>query len=354
MNVIDLHAHYIPEECLTLERTAGGHTFGFRAEVVDGIPHVTLDGRLVLGPDIPGQAWMRGDGIAKLWDVDVRLADMAASGVTTQVLAVPPFMYFYGIDAAEALACSRALNEGIARTVSEHPESFLGLCTVPLQDPAAAVAELRRCVTDLGLAGVEINSNVNGRNLDDPELFPFFEAVAELDVPLFMHPHTPSAGYGLATDRFDRYYLRNMVGNPFETTLGVASMVFGRVFERLPGLRMYLAHCGGNIPFNRGRWQHCWADIPACQTIDTPPEQTIGSLYYDTIAHWEPALRFVADTIGTSQIVVGTDYPFDMGDNDPVATVISAFPDDADRQAIFWDNALRIFPRHLNDTGGKR
>ena len=115
MSVIDLHAHDIPEECLALERRGGDNVYGIRAEVVDGEPHVNLDGRLVLGPGIPGQSWMRGDGFAKLWDLDVRLADMKERGVTTQVIAVPPFMYFYGIDAQEGLACSRALNDGIAQ-----------------------------------------------------------------------------------------------------------------------------------------------------------------------------------------------------------------------------------------------
>jgi aminocarboxymuconate-semialdehyde decarboxylase len=343
LKVIDLHSHLIPEECLNMEYQSGGNVYGIRAEGDGTEATVHLDGRMVLGPGVPGQRWMRDSGIAPLWDPKVRLRDMEAMGVTTQVIAVPPYLYFYGIDAAEGLECSQRLNNGLARVCSEHGESFIGLCTVPLQDVGAAITELRRCVDELGMVGVEINSNVNGKNLDDPELFPFFEAVADLDIPIFLHPHTPSAGYGLDTDRFDKYYLRNLVGNPFETTLAVASLIFGRVLERLPGLRIFCAHSGGNVAFNRGRWEFGWQEIKACQTIATPPSSFLDTLYYDTIAHFEPALRYMKETLGASQIVVGTDYPFDIGDWTPVETVNAAFDSESDRRKVLHENAERIF-----------
>lgn len=345
MTAIDLHAHLIPEDCLDMERRSGEHVYGIRTTGAGGDVRVHLDGRLVLGPDIPGQRWMRDGGVTRLWDPQVRLRDMAAMGVTTQVIAPPPFLYFYGIDAADGLECSQRLNDGIARVVAEHKGDFIGLCTVPLQDVDRANGELVRCIEVLGMAGVEINSNVNGRNLDDPELFSFFETAAQLDVPIFLHPHTPSAAYGLDTDRFDRYYLRNLVGNPFETTLAVASLIFGRVLERLPGLRVFCAHSGGNVPFNRGRWEYGWEEIHACQTTKARPSSSLRSLYYDTIVHFEPALRYMRDTLGPSQIVIGTDYPFDIGDWKPVQTVEAAFDDDAERQLVLHGNAERIFAR---------
>jgi aminocarboxymuconate-semialdehyde decarboxylase len=343
LKVIDLHSHLIPEECLNMEYRWGEHTYGIYTEGEGSDATVRLDGRMVLGPGVPGQRWMRESGIDPLWNPEVRLRDMKAMGVTTQVVAAPPFLYFYGVDPSLGLECSQRLNNGLARVCSEHGDSFIGLCTVPLQDVDKAVTELRRCINELGMAGVEINSNVNGKNLDDPDLFPFFEAVAELDVPIFLHPHTPSSAYGLNTDRFDKYYLRNLVGNPFETTLAVASLIFGRVLERLPELRIFCAHSGGNVAFNRGRWEFGWEEIKACQTIAKPPSAFLDSLFYDTIAHFEPALRYMHQTLGASQIVVGTDYPFDIGDWTPVATVNAAFDDEADRRLVLHENAQRIF-----------
>ena len=341
--VVDFHCHIVPADCLDMERSYGGASYGLRVAGAGAGRTVYLDGKLALGPGVPGQRWMHDDGVTKLWDVDLRLADMDAMGVDVQVIAVPPFMYYYGIPAEEAHEFSRRLNDGLAAIVRAHPDRFVALATVPLQDTDLAVAELTRAVRQLGMVGVEINTNVNGRNLDDPDLFPFFEAAAELGASIFLHPHTPAAHYGLDTDRFDRYYLKNLVGNPFETTLGLASLIFGGILERLPSLRVFCAHGGGNVPFNRGRWQFGWQEIPECQSIQQSPGTYIDRVFYDTITHYPPSLRLIIDTIGADRVVVGTDYPFDIGDFHPLDTVAAvANGDDRVRDQILGGNAAAL------------
>ena len=339
--VIDLHAHVVPESCLDLERQSPHGIIGLRLEGRGASSVYWVDGTPRRGSANRPQAWTTGTATARLYDPAIRLREMAAMGVDTQVLSVPPFMYFYSLEARETLACAVLMNNGIAELCATYPDAFVGLATVPLNDPARAIEELDRALALPGMRGVEIGTHVAGRTLDDPALFSFFEAAAARGVPIFLHPHTPHAAYGWNTDRFDRYYLRNLVGNPLETSLGVAALVFGGVLERLPNLNVILPHAGGTVPYIRGRWEWGWRQIPDCQTIATSPGAALDRLFYDTISHYDPALEHLLRTVGPGQLVLGSDHPFDIGDPEPRSTIDRVVPKDQ-RSAVSGGNAARL------------
>lgn len=275
----------------------------------------------------------------QLWNLDRRLRDMDAADVDIQALSVPPFLFFNAIEAKQAAECARRLNDGIAAAVQRHPDRFIGLATVPMQDTDLAVAELTRAVEQLGFRGVEINSNVAGENLDAPQFEPFFARVEQLGIPIFIHPH-----YVAAQDRLGDYYLTNLIGNPLDTSIAAACLIFGGVLARYPRLTVYLAHGGGTTPYICGRWQHGWAVRPEPKRIlDRSPMEFVRRFYFDTLAHSQPALDYLVHTFGSDKVLLGTDYPFDMGDVQPVTTIDALELPEDQRQRILGGNAAALF-----------
>lgn len=338
---IDVHCHIVPESCLQMTyRAADGQTYGLNATLrPDGQWHIEWDG--VARPpedgavDRPFPNWF-----LPLFDVDRRLHHMGQMGMDMQALAVPPFMYFYAGDPKTGLEFAQKLNNAIAKVVEDRPDRFIGLATVPLQEPGQALKELERAVHSLGMKGVEIGSNVNGKNLDEPEFRPFFAKAAELGVPVFIHPH-----YVLGQERLSRYHLANLIGNPCDTTVAAASLIFGGVLEEFPTLKVYLAHAGGCLPYLRGRWEHGWRNnATARKAIKQPPSYYLRRFYYDSIAHWGDALAFLIKTVGAEKVMLGSDYPFDMGDYQPVQHVeaLEEIPSDG-RRRIIEENAAKLF-----------
>jgi aminocarboxymuconate-semialdehyde decarboxylase len=274
----------------------------------------------------------------ELWDTEQRLRDMDANRVDVQVLAPTVFTFYYEQEPALGLACAALQNDEIAAEVNRHHGRFLGLAGVPLQAPELAAAELKRAMTSLGLRGAMIGSNVNGRNLDDPALAPFWAAAEALGAFIFVHPHA-----GAAAERLGSYYLKNLVGLPFETTIAGACLVFGGVLERHPGLKVCLSHGGGFVPYQAGRFRHGFDVRPEPKVnLKHAPEQSIGLLLYDTILHSRHTLEFLISSVGAAQVLLGSDYPFDMGNLDCVARVEALDIPAADRDLILGGYASRI------------
>ena len=319
---IDLHAHVLTEETMRLMR-------GVSAE------H---------GPRLEGDTLAIGDvrypnSPPGTWDLEARLAEMDRTRVDAQAVAVVPFTLGYHWEPALAREMCAVQNEQLAALHRAQPTRFYPLGCVPLQDPPAAVAEAERAVRQLGLFGLGLGTRLPDRNLDWPELEPFWTVVEELDVPIMFHP-----GQRLAMPDLKDYYLVNFIGNPLDSTIMIAALAFGGVLKRHPRLKLVIVHAGGFVPYQFGRFDHGWRVRQEPKVhLDEPPSTSIRRLYFDTIAHSRSALEYLVGEFGADHVVLGTDYPYDMGLDDPVGLVDSlSGPDAAGKEQIKGGNAARL------------
>jgi aminocarboxymuconate-semialdehyde decarboxylase len=300
--VTDVHAHAIPPQ------------------VVDALPHPVRLRQPLL-------------------DVPARLRAMDEAGIDLQLVASWIGIVAYDLRPEQGRRWARLFNDALAEVVAAHPDRLRGLGMVPLQDPDGAVKELQRLVS-AGMAGVEIATTVNGAELDDPALEPFWAAAAELRCLVLLHPDLSLPGRPSP-----RYFLNNLVGNGAETTIAVAHLLFAGVLERHPDLRLVLVHGGGHLPYLAGRLDHGFAVAPqqtGTSTTQRPSEQ-LKRLHFDTVTHSHDVLRFLIHFAGPEHVVLGSDYPFEMGQPDPVGFVRS-LPGlgPADQESILEGNARRL------------
>lgn len=254
------------------------------------------------------------DVAARLTGVELRIADMDRLGIDVQAISPSPGQYHYELEPDVGREVARLINDGVARAVASHPDRLVGMGTVPLQAPELAVAELKRCVRELGMRGVEISTCIAGRELSDPEFAPFFAAAEALGVLVFMHPLGFSHG-----ERLSEHYLNNLIGNPLESAVAIAHLIFGGVLDRHPGLRICVAHGGGFLPTYSGRLDHGFAARSDCrQHITLPPSEYLKRLYFDTLVFDRDHLDFLVQRYGAERLCLGSDYPFDMSEPDPV------------------------------------
>lgn len=321
---IDIHAHIIPPEFLAgLQRDS----YGVDIVVEDGRVHASISGGDPIG-------MLRAD----LRDTDGRLEAMDDSGVDVQVLAAWIDLNGYTLLAGDGARYSRLFNESVAGVVAAHPDRFLGLSNVPLQAPVSAAAELTHAVRELGLVGAQIATTVAGKELDDPELDPFWEAAEGLASILVLHPFNP-----LPRRELRRYFLSNAIGRPAETTIAIGHMIFGGVFERFPDLTVCVVHGGGFLPYQVGRMDQAFRAKPelAATHLTRLPSEWLGHLYYDTVTHNSDVTRFLIEQVGATHVVMGTDYPFEMGDASPVDTVRAIPGLSEDQRRLILEGNLR-------------
>jgi aminocarboxymuconate-semialdehyde decarboxylase len=271
------------------------------------------------------------------WSPERRLEDCDRDGVTVQVLSTVPVMFSYWARPGDTDDLARLLNDDLAGSVAVSPDRFVGLGTLPMNAPDLAVQELTRCVRELGFAGVQIGSHVNGLNLDAPELFPVFQCAAELGAAVFVHPWDM-----LGAGRMEKYWLPWLVGMPAETAVAICSILFGGVLERLPDLRIGFAHGGGSFPHTIGRIQHGFEVRPDLCAVDNQvgPREYLGRFYLDSLVHDQAALRYLVDLVGADRIALGSDYPFPLGEHAPGA-LIESLDDLAEegRNRMLWGTA---------------
>lgn len=277
----------------------------------------------------------------KLSTIELRLKDMDRMGIDIQAVSPAPQQTYYWTEPGLGVEVSRMINDRLAGIVATWPDRFVGLGTVPLQNVDLAVIELERCVKELGLRGVEINPNVNGLDLTDSRLNleKFFAKARELDIVIFMHPTGFTQG-----ERLMDHYFNNVIGNPLDTTIGTSRLIFDGVMERHAGLKVVLPHAGGFLAHYWARMDHAWRARADCRTvIKKAPSSYLKKFYFDTIAFDPEMLRNLIDKFGAAQVVLGTDYPFDMGEEDPVG-LINSVPrlKSAEKERIMGLTAARL------------
>jgi aminocarboxymuconate-semialdehyde decarboxylase len=270
------------------------------------------------------------------FDPKLRIEEYDAHGVQVQVLSTIPVMFSYLAKPQDGLYVAKHLNDHIAKIVHNHPKRFVGLGSVPLQDPKLAIEELERCMS-IGLKGVQIGSHINDKNLSDPSFFEFYAACEKLGAAIFVHPWDM-----MGQDKMQKYWLPWLVGMPAETSLAICSMIFGGVFEKFPKLRVAFAHGGGSFPMTIGRIQHGFDSRPDLCAIDckVPPKNYLGHFYLDSLVHDEKALQYIIDLVGADKICLGTDYPFPLGETIPGALIQKTTISDNSREWMNHKSAL--------------
>ena len=250
----------------------------------------------------------------KLNGVDERIADMDHLGVDVQAISPSPGQYYYFAPPELGRQTAQLVNNGVAEAVARHPDRLVGMGTVPMQNTQMAIAEMRRCVNDLGLRGIEISTNVDGRELSEDAFRPFFSAAEELGILIFMHPLGFTHG-----QRLSEHYLDNIIGNPIESTIALSHLIFGGVLEAHPGLKLCVAHGGGYLPGYWGRMDHAYRAREDCrQHICREPSSYLRNVWLDTLVFDQDELDALVRTHGPEKLCLGTDYPFDMAEPDPI------------------------------------
>jgi aminocarboxymuconate-semialdehyde decarboxylase len=312
--IIDFHAHYLAREHLQMHaKTPDGRMVGSCLREA-GKDVVMETNGIPLGSSCKPEDF---------YDLAARLEFMSATGVDIEVLSPPPFMSFTDIAGPEAATLVREQNEAIAEVVRQYPASFRGLGMAPVQDAESAVREIAHLMDSLKLAGVEILTHFAGKNLDSPDLDPVWQALDARHAVVFIHPLDV-----LGAERLTQYYLRNLLGNPAETAVALASLMFGGVFERFPHIRFIAAHGGGVAPYVIGRWQHAAQVRPELAHLPDSPLTLLRHTYVDSLVHGAPELRYLIEILGKDRIVLGSDTPFDMGTREPADLFGATLPDE--------------------------
>ena len=321
---IDIHTHILPKKLPDLKQK-----FGYGG-------WISIDHK-------DGDASMKKDGNffrsikPNCWDSNIRLKECEQNNVDIQVLSTVPIMFSYWAKAQDTLALSKFLNDDIAGVIKNKPKRFIGLGTLPMQNTDLAILELERCMNDLNFAGIQIGSNINGKNLNEDFFFPIFEAASDLGAAVFIHPWEM-----MGENDINKYWLPWLVGMPAETSRAICSLIFGGIFERLPNLRVAFAHGGGSFIGTVGRIEHGFNMRPDLCAIDNDinPIQYLGKFWVDSLVHDKDALELLIKKVGNKKIALGTDYPFPLGEIDPGKLIDDMNYSSEIKNKLFYQNAL--------------
>jgi aminocarboxymuconate-semialdehyde decarboxylase len=323
---IDIHSHVIPDRVVT---AIASNPKRFRARVEgEGSSRRIIHDQ--------GYVYQLFEEFRR---VEAKLDSMDRKGIDISVISPAPPMFYYWADADLALEVAGLVNDGVADMVGARPERLRGMATVPMQHPDAAVAELERVVRNFGFKAVEIGTSIEGAQLAEERFRPLLRRASELNVFVFAHPYYVGAKAGL-----ENYYLTNLIGNPLDTTVMLANLMFSGRLDELPDLKIVLAHGGGFIPYQIGRMVHGHSVRSEANGISkSSPKDLLKRIYFDSLVFEPQALRYLIDLVGADHVCIGTDAPFDMADDNPKAT-IDAVPGitPLERQCVCCGTALKL------------
>lgn len=321
---VDIHTHIIPSDLPQWKKKFGYGEFITLEHHKPCCANMMMDGEFFREIE------------SNCWDPEARLKECGHHHVDVQVISTIPVMFSYWAEPKHTLEISKYLNDHIAEVCNLFPKRFVGLGTLPMQHADMAIKELRRC-KEIGLKGIQIGSHINDWNLNEPALFPIFEAMQELDMALFVHPWWWSA-----KTKMPKYWLPWLVGMPAETSLAICSMIFGGIFERLPKLRVAFAHGGGAFPATIGRIEHGWQARPDLVAVDNihNPKKYLGQFWLDSLVHDPKMLEIVVDLVGANRVTLGTDYPFPLGEDQPGELIKTSKFDNRTKEILLGDSAL--------------
>lgn len=325
MRVVDVHAHVIPPALVAMMRSGSAP---------DGI---TLDES---GP-VPWVVHRQGYRYPLLdafHDVPARLAQMDGAGTDFAVLSIAPPLFLYWTEVEGAASAARTINDAIAAMVAAVPARFAGLATLPMQNPGAAVTELRRCVGELGMRGAQIGPHINDTPLDHDSLRPVLNTAQELGVPLVLHPY-----YVGSSPCLDDFYLTNLQGNPWQTALSASRLILSGTLDALPDLDLVLVHGGGHLPYQIGRLDHGYRVRPEAKLPAHQPSHYLRRFHYDTLTHSTSSTSWLIERVGADRVLFGTDVPFDMGGGSFSEQLAGFNGSDDEVRAVASVNADRLF-----------
>lgn len=329
---IDFHGHFIPLRLVNAAAT--GKEFR-------GIRMARTETGALIG-EAEGESFDLPEWTMKAETPETRIAELDAMRLDAQVLSIAPRLQRYSAEPAAAVTIAREMNDDLVEWIAAAPKRFRGLAHLPLQDPAASVSEVERLAGKKGILGFGVGTNVNGKAWDSPEFFPVLEAAQANDMMVFFHPANRPKD-----DRMRRYHLKNLVGNPLETTLAIAALIFSGTLDRLPTVKMSFAHAGGFAVLGSGRFDYGHqVREDAKEGSMNLPSDGLRRLYYDSITFSERALRHVVDVVGISQVLLGSDHPADMGTTDPVGFIEGCTAlDEQEKAAILGGNLEALIGR---------
>jgi len=325
---VDIHTHYIPQEFIDeIKKSGAGQKLD--AEII------TNDKGVEMVRHKQGYIYPLYKGF---YCKEARLEDMDKRGIDIDVLSGAPPTFYYWADKETAKWVARTVNDSIAQWTRES-DRFLGLGTLPLQSVEDSLKEMEYIVETLGMKGIQIGPNVEEKGIWEPEFFPIFELADKYGLFILIHPY-----YVGDKPMLKNYYLTNLIGNPLETTICISSLIFGGVLEKFPNIKWGLVHGGGYFPYQRGRLEHGFEVRPEPKVnIKVPPSRFLDQIYTDTITFYLPALRYNIESMGVDHVLLGSDYPFDMADFDPVKSVMNVAGISADdKRKIMGLNALKV------------
>jgi len=335
--VVDVHTHFVPDELIALIESGKGPS------------GLAVERRAGKDPLIVHDNGLRYPALEIFTDVGARLDYMNERGIDISVISIIPSLFLYWLDPSETAAACRLINDAAAEIAGRSGGRVAAMAMVPLNDPDAAAAELRRARDDLGVVGVHIGASVETTQLDAPELDRFFAEAAALGLPVMVHPYVSMIAPPDAATR--GFHLGNVIGNPVETFIAGCRMLVGGVFDRHPELRVVLVHGGGALPYQIGRLQHAYEVREETSSVARkPPLSYLENLRFDTAVFDRRALEHLIRIAGPERVVFGSDLPFDMGDASALDIGDWADPDIADR--VLARNATTLFGLRVASTQG--